>query len=645
MAKTAPFDNYLAEYEQWFDDHYFVFLSELEAIRSVLPTKGKGVEIGVGSGLFASALGISEGCDPSENMRAKAIERGINVVNGIAEDLPYGNASIDYALMVTTICFVDDPQQSIREIHRILKPHGKLIIGFVDKDSPVGKEYLKNKDKSLFYKDACFFSTEDIYKLLRNAGFTIKQTCQTIFSALNEVNEIQRPEKGFSKGSFVVIKARKENIISMAINSNFLKVKNSDFFLGENKIVLKGVGIGNWLNLEHFMMGIPGTEKEIRETLLLKFGAKNATLFWDAYFRNFFNEQDIVFIKNNGFNSIRIAINHHHFNSPGSFEQSLAVKEINRIIPYSRENNILIILDMHTSPGGQNPDWHSDNNTGKDNFWQDPSAQSEIVSLWGKIADYYKNEPVIAAYDLLNEPCYFNPENNEIMIKFYEHCTREIRRYDTRHILIYEGNEYARDFSMFTENLDDNSAYSFHYYPFLQLPAEKSNGNLKDILDKKFREDISLEHLKSFNKPIWCGETGHLANHPVPQQALIDFLQLLDSYNISWALWPYKDIGDMGLVGLTGNNNWLKNTRTLTGNWNFWKIFTQDSLVSAQKNKDKYAYYQQLARETTMAHKIFALNVNASFSQLFIDATEEFSFDKVSLTEQYKNILPEIIKK
>jgi len=209
MAKTTPFDNYLAEYEQWFDDHYFAFLSELEAIRSVLPAKGKGVEIGVGSGLFASALGITEGCDPSEAMRAKAIERNIDAISGIAEKLPYKNESYDYTLLVTTICFVDDPQQSIREIHRILKPHGELIIGFVDKNSPVGKEYLKNKEKSLFYKDANFFNTKDIYKLLQNNYFTIKQTYQTVFGALTEVNEIQRPEKGFSKGSFVVIKAQK----------------------------------------------------------------------------------------------------------------------------------------------------------------------------------------------------------------------------------------------------------------------------------------------------------------------------------------------------------------------------------------------------------------------------------------------------
>jgi ubiquinone/menaquinone biosynthesis C-methylase UbiE len=209
MAKTAPFDNYLSEYEQWFVDHHYVFLSEIEAIRKVMPSKGKGVEIGVGSGIFASALKIPEGCDPSATMRKKATERGINVIDGIAESLPYENGSYDYALMVTTICFVDDPQKSIREIHRILKPRGELVIGFVDKDSAVGREYLKNKEKSLFYKEAVFFSTKEVNRFLRDNGFTIKLTVQTVFGPLNLVKKIQQPESGSSKGSFVVINAKK----------------------------------------------------------------------------------------------------------------------------------------------------------------------------------------------------------------------------------------------------------------------------------------------------------------------------------------------------------------------------------------------------------------------------------------------------
>ncbi|MBN1144212.1 MAG: class I SAM-dependent methyltransferase [Bacteroidales bacterium] len=209
MSKTLPFDQYVCKYEQWFEDHYFVFLSEIKAIQSLMPQKGHGVEIGIGSGIFATALGIPEGCDPSATMRKKALERGLKAVEGIAENLPYPNATYDYALIVTTICFVDDPMQSLREINRILKPGGQIIVGFVDKNSPIGKEYQINREKSFFYKDACFFSTEEIYKLLWGSGFEIEKTCQTIFGPLNDIKDIQQPKNGSSKGSFVVVKATK----------------------------------------------------------------------------------------------------------------------------------------------------------------------------------------------------------------------------------------------------------------------------------------------------------------------------------------------------------------------------------------------------------------------------------------------------
>lgn len=209
MAKTKPFDEHLSEYEQWFVDHYFVFQSELAALRKTMPCKGTGVEIGIGSGIFALPLDIRDGIEPSLTMRRKAKERGIYPVDGVAERLPYPHKSYDYSLMVTTICFLDDIIQSFKEVHRILKNEGKFIIGFVDKNSPVGKTYLENRNQSLFYKDAIFYSTREVYRYLRKTGFKIEMTLQTVFGTLNEIHEIQEPRKGYGKGSFVVIKARK----------------------------------------------------------------------------------------------------------------------------------------------------------------------------------------------------------------------------------------------------------------------------------------------------------------------------------------------------------------------------------------------------------------------------------------------------
>lgn len=209
MPKTAPFDNFPDEYDNWFVINKYAFQSELNAITKVLPVKGKGIEIGVGSGIFAEPLGISEGIEPSRAMREKAKQRNIRAIDAVAENLPYSDKSIDFALMVTTICFVDDIYKSFDEVNRILTDTGCLIIGFVDKNSPIGKMYLEHKDESIFYKDAVFYGTEDLYEILNNTGFEVENTLQTVFGEIDKVRKAQDVLEGYGQGSFIVIKAIK----------------------------------------------------------------------------------------------------------------------------------------------------------------------------------------------------------------------------------------------------------------------------------------------------------------------------------------------------------------------------------------------------------------------------------------------------
>jgi len=108
MAKVEPFEEYGSQYKGWFERNKFVYESELRAIREQLPERGKGIEIGVGSGRFAAPLGIKLGLEPSRKMRELARSRGIETIEGIAERLPFHDSQFEFALMVTTICFVDD---------------------------------------------------------------------------------------------------------------------------------------------------------------------------------------------------------------------------------------------------------------------------------------------------------------------------------------------------------------------------------------------------------------------------------------------------------------------------------------------------------------------------------------------------------
>ncbi len=209
MPKIAPFEKHTIKYEEWFERNEWVYQSELRAIEEHIPEKGKGVEIGVGSGRFAAPLGIQIGVEPSIKMVELARNRGIETVCGTAEKLPLGDARFDFALMVTTICFLDDIKAAFKEICRVLKSYGSLIIGFVDKDSLIGKTYLKHKNESVFYQIATFYSVNEVVSHLTETGFKNCNFTQTIFKPLIEIRDFEPIEEGYGTGSFVVIRAIK----------------------------------------------------------------------------------------------------------------------------------------------------------------------------------------------------------------------------------------------------------------------------------------------------------------------------------------------------------------------------------------------------------------------------------------------------
>ena len=209
MPGVNAFDNNVDRYEQWFVDHPLAYVSELRAVRELLPTSGKGIEIGLGTGRFAAPLGITKGIEPSRSMAELARKRGIEVIPGVAEHLPFMDKEFGFLLMVTTVCFLDDMEMAFQEAHRVLKPGGSFVIGFVDRDSPLGREYQERKDASAFYKSATFYSAEDIVTHLQRAGFGKLAFRQTLFRPLLEMTEVEPVKEGHGTGSFVVVRGEK----------------------------------------------------------------------------------------------------------------------------------------------------------------------------------------------------------------------------------------------------------------------------------------------------------------------------------------------------------------------------------------------------------------------------------------------------
>ncbi|MBN2145428.1 MAG: class I SAM-dependent methyltransferase [Candidatus Aureabacteria bacterium] len=208
MKKNHAFQKYTEKYDQWFDENRPAYEAELRAVGSLLPDKRNGIEIGAGTGRFAVPLGVKLGVEPSLNMGGIAKNRGIHLINAYAENLPLKNAAFDFVLMVTAICFLDDVHKAFLEANRILKRTGYFIVGMIDRQSYLGRLYSEKQNKSVFYKNAHFYSVNEIIQLMRQSGFNEFLFRQALFKN-HEAENVKKVVSGYGEGAFVVIRGRK----------------------------------------------------------------------------------------------------------------------------------------------------------------------------------------------------------------------------------------------------------------------------------------------------------------------------------------------------------------------------------------------------------------------------------------------------
>ncbi|HPT18489.1 MAG TPA: class I SAM-dependent methyltransferase [Methanothrix sp.] len=210
MKNIKIFEEHAVEYDEWFDDNPAAYQSEVLALRNIIPAEGTGLEVGIGTGRFAEPLGIRTGVEPARAMAEIARKRGIDVHEARAEALPFQDESFDFLLMVTTICFLEEPLQALAEAKRVLKPGGAIIIGMIDRNSPLGKDYERRKATSKFYKYARILSVDQVMGWLESLDFDHTATRQTLFKSSKDMRAAEPFEEGHGRGAFVAIAAKKK---------------------------------------------------------------------------------------------------------------------------------------------------------------------------------------------------------------------------------------------------------------------------------------------------------------------------------------------------------------------------------------------------------------------------------------------------
>ncbi len=198
------FEENAQRYDEWFCRNRELAESELEVLRLIRP-RGIGIEIGVGTGFFAERLGVEFGIDLSLNMALRAKSRGIEVVCGDALMPPFRDSAFNYALLIATLCFTDNPKGLVESTSRLLKRGGIIIACIIPRDSPFGIRYKELAKKGhVFYSNAKFLTVAETREILKAAGCRIVRVYATLSRGFGRYRdsayEIERIEEAENYG-------------------------------------------------------------------------------------------------------------------------------------------------------------------------------------------------------------------------------------------------------------------------------------------------------------------------------------------------------------------------------------------------------------------------------------------------------------
>ena len=294
-----------------------------------------------------------------------------------------------------------------------------------------------------------------------------------------------------------------------------------------NRFIIKATNVSCWLYQENYILGgAQNAHKITAENLNEILGTNAYGNFSKQMMEHFINEEDIRLMKKMGFNSVRVGFSAESFDNDSI--KNVLFSTLDNLLPTFKENNVAIILSMIHAAKPQNTLWVSNYTKGATVLWDSEEAKLKTASIWSEIAQHYKDEQIILGYDLINEPNITRKREKEL-IDLYQKITTSIRKYDTNHMIIYEGNSYATKLdvlSKYDSLLDSNACYQFHFYSWFGNKIEKQ-------LPKH------LERTEAKQRPIFCGEFGINRLSAIKQQVdLMNNAREMDG----WAMYTWKSI-------------------------------------------------------------------------------------------------------
>ncbi|MCD7935351.1 MAG: glycoside hydrolase family 5 protein [Tannerellaceae bacterium] len=326
----------------------------------------------------------------------------------------------------------------------------------------------------------------------------------------------------------------------------FMTISGPDLIAPDgSKFFIKGTNLGNWLNPEGYMFRFSKTNSpgRINQMLCELVGPDFTNEFWHAFKENYITKEDLRFIASTGANTVRLPFHYKLFTDEdymGLTANQDGFARIDSVVNWCRETGLYLILDMHDAPGGQTGD-NIDDSYGYPWLLESEPSQQLFCDIWKKIAAYYKNEPVILGYELVNEPIapYFDnmEELNSKLEPLYKRATAAIREVDQNHIVILGGPQWNGNFKPFSDwTFDDKIMYTCHRYGGDPTPEAITE---------------FIEFRNRTNLPMFMGEIGHNT-----YEWMATFCETMAANNIGWTFWPYKKIDGSCIAGIPAPENW-----------------------------------------------------------------------------------------
>jgi len=198
---ASVFEELAERYDAWYEEAVgrVAFPLEVECLQPLLARLPQPhLEVGIGTGRFAEALGVEMGLDPARSMLRLARQRGASVVQGVGERLPFPDETFGAVLLVVTLCFVDDPLLVLRESARVMCPSGAVVLGLVLRESPWAEAYLgKGRRGHPFYAAAHFYRLREVEEMLGSVGLQVRRYRSALCQAPSEVPWREPPLGGY----------------------------------------------------------------------------------------------------------------------------------------------------------------------------------------------------------------------------------------------------------------------------------------------------------------------------------------------------------------------------------------------------------------------------------------------------------------